>query len=320
MSVKLINGDGNSAVYANQDADWFAGMAGEKTRILPINERMGYTLVSNNAINIKSGVCVTKEGRRIQIDVGDLEQIAIPTGAQNVRRWYIIGFRLYTTQDGDQLAETFIEQVESASSTITEEMFKEGATEIYVSLYRIYQNGISIDEVVPLLDNLNNNINPIVDMAWPVGSLYPTTNPINPSNYFGGTWVIWGQGRVAIGVDPNQTEFDTVEETGGSKTVKPTINSATITTSNMATMNADSKSTISDNFTTIVNAFQSLRDLWNYNKNAGKVTGNVDIPNPSTTYPTTSLAKAYNASHSHTANDVSILPPYITMYWWKRTA
>ena len=45
----------------------------------------------------------------------------------------------------------------------------------------------------------------------------------NPSTYLGGTWVAWGSGRVPVGVDTNQTEFDTVEETGGSKTHTLTV-------------------------------------------------------------------------------------------------
>lgn len=40
---------------------------------------------------------------------------------------------------------------------------------------------------------------------------------------YGGTWVAWGAGRVPVGVDTGQTEFDTVEETGGAKTHTLTI-------------------------------------------------------------------------------------------------
>lgn len=39
-----------------------------------------------------------------------------------------------------------------------------------------------------------------------------------------GTWVAWGSGKVPVGVDTSQTEFATVEETGGEKTHKLTIN------------------------------------------------------------------------------------------------
>lgn len=56
-----------------------------------------------------------------------------------------------------------------------------------------------------------------VDMIYPIGSIYLSVNNTNPSKYFGGTWVSWGTGRVPVGVDTSQTEFNTVEKTGGSK-------------------------------------------------------------------------------------------------------
>ena len=64
--------------------------------------------------------------------------------------------------------------------------------------------------------NLCDAINELVDMIYPVGSIYMSVNDINPSTLFGGTWEAWGNGRVPVGVDANDTAFDTVEETGGS--------------------------------------------------------------------------------------------------------
>ena len=40
----------------------------------------------------------------------------------------------------------------------------------------------------------------------------------NPSNYFGGTWVAWGSGRVPVGVNTGDSNFSTVEKTGGAST------------------------------------------------------------------------------------------------------
>lgn len=55
------------------------------------------------------------------------------------------------------------------------------------------------------------------DLVYPIGSIYLSVNNTNPSKYFGGTWVSWGTGRVPVGVDTSQSEFNTVEKTGGSK-------------------------------------------------------------------------------------------------------
>lgn len=52
----------------------------------------------------------------------------------------------------------------------------------------------------------------------PVGAIVFNITNTNPSTYIGGTWVAWGSGRVPVGVDAGQAEFNTVEETGGAKT------------------------------------------------------------------------------------------------------
>jgi hypothetical protein len=52
-----------------------------------------------------------------------------------------------------------------------------------------------------------------------VGALYVSVSPTNPATTLGyGTWSAFGAGRVLVGVDTGDTDFDTVEETGGSKT------------------------------------------------------------------------------------------------------
>ena len=56
-----------------------------------------------------------------------------------------------------------------------------------------------------------------VDLMWPVGSIYLNINNVNPSEYFGGKWSLWGSGRVPVCVDTSQTEFNSSEKTGGSK-------------------------------------------------------------------------------------------------------
>lgn len=64
-----------------------------------------------------------------------------------------------------------------------------------------------------------------VDRAYPVGSIYMSTVPTNPAQLLGvGSWAAWGTGRVPVGVDTSQTEFDAVNKTGGNKTHTLQIN------------------------------------------------------------------------------------------------
>jgi microcystin-dependent protein len=55
--------------------------------------------------------------------------------------------------------------------------------------------------------------------VYPVGCIYTSVVSTNPATVFGiGTWEAFGAGRVLVGLDSGQTEFDTAEETGGAKT------------------------------------------------------------------------------------------------------
>lgn len=163
----LINGNLNSPIYAAQDADLLAAICGNTTCVTPVGEQFAETLEDANTIMVADGVIITKEGRRIQIDVGDVEEVIVPTGSQGTTKYYIIGFHLYTDGSGNQLAETFIDEVESSTATITENMFKDGETEVYVSLYRITRNGLNLEDLtlilpeIPSLGDLKDDVEQI---------------------------------------------------------------------------------------------------------------------------------------------------------------
>lgn len=58
----------------------------------------------------------------------------------------------------------------------------------------------------------------ILNLVYPVGSIYLSVNNTNPGTLFGGTWVAWGTGRVPVGINTGDSDFNTVEKTGGAKT------------------------------------------------------------------------------------------------------
>ena len=55
------------------------------------------------------------------------------------------------------------------------------------------------------------------DDIYPVGAIYMSVSPTSPASLFGGTWTQWGSGRVPVGVDTSDSDFNTVEKTDGSK-------------------------------------------------------------------------------------------------------
>lgn len=63
-------------------------------------------------------------------------------------------------------------------------------------------------------------VNPSMQKAYPVGSIYFNVNPANPATLIGfGTWTRWAVGRMPIGVDPGNARYDVAEDAGGSERV-----------------------------------------------------------------------------------------------------
>jgi hypothetical protein len=76
---------------------------------------------------------------------------------------------------------------------------------------KVISTGSSIDA--------NATVTEILKKVWPIGAIYITIIDTNPATVFGfGTWVAFGAGKTLVGFNSSETEFDTVEETGGAKT------------------------------------------------------------------------------------------------------
>ena len=67
--------------------------------------------------------------------------------------------------------------------------------------------------------------------AYPVGSIYMNaTVATNPTTLLGfGTWVAFGAGKVPVGLNAADSDFDTVEETGGSKDIATSTHTHSVT-------------------------------------------------------------------------------------------
>lgn len=104
-------------------------------------------------------------------------------------------------------------------SKINEE---EQLNQISLELAQIYstRSGESTDELTNLIRRIvkeeteQNNLK-----IYPVGSIYISTNSTNPSEFIGGTWESYGQGRTLIGAgtgtDGNSESIEFLENTTG---------------------------------------------------------------------------------------------------------
>lgn len=63
-----------------------------------------------------------------------------------------------------------------------------------------------------------NKIQTITEHIYPIGSIYMSFNSTDPYLLFGGTWERIAKGQTLVGVDDADTDFSTVEKSGGEKT------------------------------------------------------------------------------------------------------
>lgn len=84
---------------------------------------------------------------------------------------------------------------------------------------------LKLDELKTYVDSKLDELKTTMkNEMFPVGTIIKTVRNVNPSTYLEGTWVAWGTGRVPVGVDTSQTEFNAVEKTGGEKAVTLNVN------------------------------------------------------------------------------------------------
>ncbi len=133
-------------------------------------------------------------------------------------------------------------------------------------------------------------------VMYPVGSIYTNAAvSTNPASLLGfGTWSSFGAGRVLVGLDSSQSEFNSLGETGGAKTSAHTLTTSEIP-SHTHTIQGR-------------NYNISMHDI------AGTVLEPYNTSHGSNSDPSTD-ATGGGGSHSH-----STLQPYIVVYMWKRTA
>jgi hypothetical protein len=140
--------------------------------------------------------------------------------------------------------------------------------------------------------------------AYPIGSIYMNAGvSTNPATLLGfGTWTAFGDGRVLVGLDSTDALFDTLEETGGSKTATLVSHTHTATVTDPGhTHTLTNLALYSD---TVSGGGATIQTRTNSNNTTvSAVTG-------------ISVANSTEGSSSTNAN----VQPFIVVKMWKRTA
>ena len=146
-----------------------------------------------------------------------------------------------------------------------------------------------------------------LDTIYPIGSIYTNaTDGTNPGTLLGfGTWVSFGAGRVMVGLDSTDTDFDTAEETGGDKTKSKTIAVNELPKHKHRTPLRNSG--MSNNFGIV---------------SSPTITSFIESQETSTQSPLTDdeIYDSSNSQQTQQAMSLDVVQPYITVYMWKRTA
>lgn len=138
-------------------------------------------------------------------------------------------------------------------------------------------------------------ITTLINLIYPIGSIYISVNSTNPSLIFGGTWEAFGTGRTLIGVDASDTSFNTVEKTGGSKTHTHGLTNA-------------------------YSSFMSSGTTAKWNEVNTGISQTTNYYGTFSSKSTASNTTTWGSKLFGSTDSASSLQPYITTYMWKRTA
>lgn len=164
----------------------------------------------------------------------------------------------------------------------------------------------------------------IINLIYPVGSIYMSMNATNPKDLFGiGTWERCGVGKVPVGVSPDTEVFSTAGNSGGSMTHTLTVNE--MPSHQHYPSNRDSH-TITENGVVYKSQFVTVANMGSI------ATGRYQVGTSSSSNLWTVASKGtadqekYGVSATDDTSSVgggqpfSTMPPYFVCYMWKRVA
>ena len=184
------------------------------------------------------------------------------------------------------------------------------------------------------IDETYLKVSDLLNLVYPVGSIYTSVNSTNPHNLFGGDWEEFGQGKVLIGAgtgtDVNNVQrafavgesqtgeyLHTLTEAqmpahGHSPSIKNTIDSS----GNEKSLTGHIKGAITENSHPSADGVFSQDGNWNSGDKVGQGSG------------WQSKGVYMDATHSHQIEEYikgssqahNNIQPYVVVYMWKRTA
>ena len=155
-----------------------------------------------------------------------------------------------------------------------------------------YAKAVGQNEYVTAED-VQKMINDNLLKQYPVGSVYISTNNQNPSEYIGGEWESFGEGKTLVGVDSSDSDFSKTEKTGGEKETY------------LSNENLPERVTLALQVDRSISSFSGIK--W----------GAVGVDENKFVLSTLWDFKA-NGQNIEYNKPINNMPPYIVTYMWKR--
>ena len=222
-----------------------------------------------------------------------------------------------TFANGEQLSASKLNQVITAA-TFNQADAVDGSTMTLIGgAMAVAEGGIATAKIADdAVTSAKIAAGALTDAVYPVGSIFTTVTNYADSaavvSAIGGTtWTAFGAGRVLVGLDASDTDFDTAEETGGAKTV----------TLSQAQMNHTHQwnKRISDTFTE--RNFIKMEDATNSNRDVSfDASGNNQDYTDEFELRQNTFTSVNQAVSGGSVTAHNNLQPYIVVYMWKRTA
>ena len=75
------------------------------------------------------------------------------------------------------------------------------------------------------INSLQDNKKELLDLIYPIGSIYMSVKNVSPESFLGGKWSVWGAGRFPISVDISDKtgKYDRSDMTGGIRDQQLTV-------------------------------------------------------------------------------------------------
>lgn len=171
--------------------------------------------------------------------------------------------------------------------------------------FSLDSEGNLIVKSIQTVEEANIDYQSVFYLVYPIGSVYISVSATNPNILFGGAWEAFATGRTLVGIDTSQTEFNSVEKTGGHKALQ--------THSHTGSTNSAGGHT------------HNIRALSGSTSGAGSCLESFGSGAPNTRIISAAALASGDHSHAITINNAGTgnsgnLQPYITCYMWKRTA